>query len=47
MYLTNLFVSKIKSAREDDNFGDDDYKKLFEYEIKFKKTRKKKGNKTK
>jgi hypothetical protein len=31
MYLTNLFASKIVKAREDENFGDGDYKKLFEF----------------
>jgi len=47
MYLTNLFASKIVKAREDENFGDGDYKKLFEYEIKVQKMRKRKVKKVK
>lgn len=33
MYLINHFSFKIKQAQEDQNFGEDDYKKLFEYKL--------------
>lgn len=33
IYLSNLFAFKMKSAKEDENFGEDDYRKLFEYKI--------------
>ena len=36
MYLTSLFYTKMVHAREDENFNEEDYKKLFEYELKSK-----------
>lgn len=39
IYLCNLFAGQMKQADEDENFGEDDYRKLFEYKID-----KKKGN---
>lgn len=38
MYLINHFSFKIKQAQEDQNFGEEDYKKLFEYELQKKST---------
>ena len=40
IYLSNHFEYKIHSAKEDENFGEADYKKLFEF--KSKSTKKKK-----
>jgi len=36
IYLCNHFSSMIKVAKEDENFDEADYKKLFEYKIKKK-----------
>lgn len=33
IYLCNLFSSKMKEAQDDENFGERDYKKLFEYRM--------------
>jgi len=36
IYLCNLFSSKMKEAADDENFGEGDYKKLFEYRMEKK-----------
>jgi len=36
MYLVNHFNSKLIHAKEDENFNEEDYKKLFEYKLKSK-----------
>ena len=33
IYLTNHFSAKIKQASDDQDFGDTDYKNLFEYTL--------------
>jgi hypothetical protein len=36
MHLVGHFYSKMTHAKEDENFNEEDYKKLFEYKLKSK-----------
>ena len=39
IYLCNLFNEQMQRASEDENFGEDDYRKLFEYRMDKKKNK--------